>query len=149
MSEEGKPKELTGPIPRPATGEIVNRTNDDFPGVTYAEADAGLMTIREAAEAFGVSPDTIRRAIKAEQKQAGTGLKAVKRPTKRGDDDAVAPKPWATSGNSRRGRGSKRPGATLRPRKWHGSWPMSARRPRLPRFGPNTPRSEPPTLSGN
>jgi predicted transcriptional regulator len=59
--------------------------------VTYAEADAGLMTIREAAEAFGVSPDTIRRAIKAEQKQAGTGLKAVKRPTKRGDEYAVAP----------------------------------------------------------
>jgi predicted transcriptional regulator len=83
MSEEVQPKELTGPIPRPAA------------------AEAGLMTIREAAEAFGVSPDTIRRAIKAEQKQAGTGLKAVKRPSKRGDEYAVAPADLEAMGYTR------------------------------------------------
>jgi predicted transcriptional regulator len=49
------------------------------------------MTIREAAAAYGVSPDTIRRDIKAEQQQAGTGLKAVMRPSKRGDEYALAP----------------------------------------------------------
>jgi predicted transcriptional regulator len=61
-----------------------------------------LMTIRQAAEAFGVSPDTIRRAIKAEQKQPGTGLKAVKRPSKRGDEYALYPADLVAFGYKRK-----------------------------------------------
>lgn len=78
MSEASKPLgELTGPQPRP--------------GDAAPAGGAGLVTIREAADLFGISADTVRRLIKAEQRKAGSGLAAVKRPSKRGDEYALAP----------------------------------------------------------
>lgn len=79
MSEESKPLgELTGGTVRPA--EAV--------GDKPTEA---LMSIREAAAAFGVSADTVRRLIKAEQREPGKGLRHTSRPSKRGDEYAIAP----------------------------------------------------------
>lgn len=42
------------------------------------------LTIKEAAAAYGVSPDTIRRAIKREQKKSGTGLTHEQRRSDKG-----------------------------------------------------------------
>ena len=42
------------------------------------------LTIKEAAAAYGVSADTIRRAIKREQKKKGTGLAHEQRKSDKG-----------------------------------------------------------------
>ena len=45
---------------------------------------AQSLTIKEAAAAYGISPDTIRRAIKREQKKKGTGLAHEQRKSDKG-----------------------------------------------------------------
>ncbi len=45
---------------------------------------AQTFTIKEAASAYGVSPDTIRRGIKAEQKKKGKGLAHDQRKSNKG-----------------------------------------------------------------
>ena len=44
------------------------------------------VTIKEAASIYGVSPDTIRRAIKREQKKKGTGLAHEQRKSEKGTE---------------------------------------------------------------
>ena len=50
---------------------------------------AQSLTIKEAAAAYGISPDTIRRAIKREQKKKGQGLAHEQRKSEKGVEYVV------------------------------------------------------------